>query len=73
MHEMHLYDDVLKINETMLYGMYAHVMMYEHEMLDIRIWIWENKSLIAMKTIVHPPLLGMVNKDGRAGDLPLGW
>ena len=28
-----LYDDVLKINETMLYVMYAHVMMYEHEML----------------------------------------
>ena len=28
-----LYADVLRINKTMLYVMYACVMMYEHEML----------------------------------------
>ena len=28
-----LYNDILKITEIMLYVMYAHVVMYEHEML----------------------------------------
>ena len=40
-----MYNDVFKINETMLYVMYAYVMMYVYEMLSGYARVWENKSL----------------------------
>ena len=44
MHALH--NDVLKINETMLYAFcHVYAMMYEREMLLKCIFVWENKSL----------------------------
>ena len=44
--KMHaLRNDVLKINEIVLYVLYAYVMMYECEMLLKCIFVQENKSL----------------------------
>ena len=45
-HDACLRNDILKINETMLYAFcHVYAMMYEREMLLKCIFVWENKSL----------------------------
>ena len=45
-HDACLRNDILKINETMLYAFcHVYAMMYEREMLLKYIFVWENKSM----------------------------